>query len=130
MIERRDLYIDGQWVTPTSGEVITVDEAATGEIIGTVPAGDAMDAERAILAARRSADGWAQVPMAERADIVTAIAAGLREREAELARVMAHMTRFREPRGVYTEAGGCIDTTREFARWICPGTCDLALPAA
>lgn len=49
---------------------------------------------------------------------------------AELARVMAHMTRFREPRGVYTEAGGCIDTTREFARWICPGTCDLTLPAA
>ena len=89
MIERRDLYIDGQWVTPTSGEVITVDEAATGEIIGTVPAGDAADAERAILAARRSADGWAQVPTAERADIVTAIAAGLREREAELARIMA-----------------------------------------
>lgn len=89
MIERRDLYIDGQWVTPASGEVITVDEAATGEIIGTVPAGDASDGERAILAARRSADAWAQVPIEERADVVTAIAAGLREREAELARVMA-----------------------------------------
>ena len=89
MIERRDLYIDGQWVTPTTAEVITVDEAATGDIIGTVPAGDATDAERAILAARRSADTWAQVPIAERADIVTAIASGLREREAELARIMA-----------------------------------------
>ena len=89
MIERRDLYIDGQWVTPASGEVITVDEAATGEIIGTVPAGDVTDAERAILAARRSADAWAEVPIAERADVVTAIAAGLREREADLARVMA-----------------------------------------
>ena len=51
MIERRDLYIDGQWVTPASGEVISVDEAATGDIIGTVPSGDATDAERAILAA-------------------------------------------------------------------------------
>lgn len=89
MIERRDLYIDGQWVTPASGEVITVDEAATGEIIGTVPAGDVTDAERAILAARRSADAWAEVPIAERADVVTAIAAGLREREADLARIMA-----------------------------------------
>jgi len=89
VIERGDLYIDGQWVTPTSGEVITVDEAATGDVIGTVPAGDATDAERAILAARRSADSWAQVPIAQRADVVTAIAAGLREREAELARIMA-----------------------------------------
>jgi acyl-CoA reductase-like NAD-dependent aldehyde dehydrogenase len=89
VIERRDLYIDGQWVTPATSDVITVDEAATGEIIGTVPAGDVTDAERAILAARRSADGWARVPIAERADVVTAIATGLREREAELARIMA-----------------------------------------
>jgi hypothetical protein len=47
----------------------------------------------------------------------------------ELARVMALMTRWREPRGVYTDAGGCMDTTREFARWVRPGTSDLALPA-
>ncbi len=89
MIERNDLYIDGQWVTPAGGDVITVDEAATGEIIGTVPAGDVVDGERAIVAARRSFDEWAQVPIAERADVVTAIATGLREREDELARIMA-----------------------------------------
>jgi len=89
VIERRDLYIDGQWVTPASGEVITVDEAATGDVIGTVPAGDVTDAERAILAARRSFDAWAAVPIEERADIVTAIAAGLKARDEELGRVMA-----------------------------------------
>lgn len=49
---------------------------------------------------------------------------------AELARIMGLMTRYREPRGVYTAAGGCIDTTREFARWVRPGTADLVLPAA
>ncbi len=89
MIERNKLYIDGEWVTPAGGDVITVVEAATGEIIGTVPAGDAVDAERAILAARRAFDEWSQVPIAERADVVTAIAAGLREREDELAQIMA-----------------------------------------
>ena len=46
----------------------------------------------------------------------------------ELARVMALMTRWREPRGVYTEAGGCMDTTREFARWVRPGTSDMPIP--
>lgn len=47
---------------------------------------------------------------------------------AEVARIMAVMERYRESRGVYTTAGGCIDTTREFARWVCPGTADLVLP--
>ena len=49
---------------------------------------------------------------------------------AEVARIMATMARYRESRGVYTAAGGCIDTTREFARWVCPGTADLVLPTA
>lgn len=48
----------------------------------------------------------------------------------ELARVMALMTRWREARGTYTEAGGCMDTTREFARWVHPGTTDIVLPAS
>jgi hypothetical protein len=49
---------------------------------------------------------------------------------AELERVMSVMVRYREPRGVYTAAGGCMDTTREFARWVRPGTADLVIPAA
>ncbi len=47
---------------------------------------------------------------------------------AALAQVMARMTRWREPRGVYTDAGGCMDTTREFARWVRPGTSDMPIP--
>jgi hypothetical protein len=47
---------------------------------------------------------------------------------AELAPLLEKMQRFREPRGVYTEAGGCMDTTREFARSVCPGTSDIVLP--
>lgn len=46
----------------------------------------------------------------------------------ELARILAIMTRYREARGVYTDAGGCIDTTREFPRWVHPCSTDLALP--
>jgi hypothetical protein len=42
--------------------------------------------------------------------------------------ILAAMLRPREPRGVYRD-GGCLDTTRECARWVRPGTCDLALPA-
>jgi hypothetical protein len=46
----------------------------------------------------------------------------------EVERILALMQRYREPRGVY-QNGGCMDTTREFARWVRPGTADLVLPA-
>jgi hypothetical protein len=46
---------------------------------------------------------------------------------SEVARILAEMFRLREPKGVYGN-GGCIDTSREYPRWVCPGTGDLVLP--
>ncbi len=89
MIERSQLYIDGRWVSPSSGDVITVDEAATEEVIGTVPSGTVEDAEQAIMGARRAFEGWSTTPIAERAAVVQAIAEGLRANETELAEIMA-----------------------------------------
>jgi hypothetical protein len=42
--------------------------------------------------------------------------------------ILQRMMRPRDPYRVYGD-GGCIDTTREFLRWVRPGTCDVALPA-
>lgn len=42
--------------------------------------------------------------------------------------VLERMLRYRDPRGVY-QAGGCIDTTREYPRRVCPGSPELVLPA-
>ena len=58
---------------------------------------------------------------------VETLVAAARQDEPELERILALMQRYREPRGVYRD-GGCLDTTREFARWVCPGTTDLVLP--
>lgn len=46
---------------------------------------------------------------------------------AEKARVLERMMRMRDPQGVYAE-GGCIDSTRESVRWICPETSDITIP--
>lgn len=46
---------------------------------------------------------------------------------AEVERILDRMMRMRDPQDVYAE-GGCIDASREYARWICPGTADLILP--
>lgn len=46
---------------------------------------------------------------------------------AEKARVLQEMQRYREPSGHYGN-GGCIDTSREYPRWVRPGTADMVLP--
>ena len=46
---------------------------------------------------------------------------------AETARILELMLRMREPKGVY-QSGGCIDTSREYPRWMRPGTADMVLP--
>lgn len=48
---------------------------------------------------------------------------------ASLARILQAMLRLRDPKGVYQD-GGCLDTTREYPRQLCPGTADLRLPDA
>ncbi|WP_223247309.1 hypothetical protein [Sulfuriferula sp. AH1] len=45
----------------------------------------------------------------------------------EVERILAEMLRLREPQGIYVD-GGCIDTSREYPRWVCPHTADLQLP--
>lgn len=46
---------------------------------------------------------------------------------AEVARIMELMLRLRDPQEVHAD-GGCIDASREFPRWVCPGSADLILP--
>lgn len=50
-----------------------------------------------------------------------------RQNPTEEAGILARMQRYRDPSGTYAE-GGCLDSTREAPRWVCPGTADLNLP--
>jgi hypothetical protein len=71
----------------------------------------------------RDAEGQERIDEAK----VDMLVAAAQHNESELERILPLMQRYREPRGVYRD-GGCLDTTREFARWVCPGTADLVLP--
>lgn len=41
--------------------------------------------------------------------------------------ILQEMMKYRVPLGTF-ENGGCIDTTREYPRYVCPGTSDIVLP--
>lgn len=58
---------------------------------------------------------------------VEALVAAVLTDAAEVERILTLMQRYRAPRGSYDQ-GGCMDSTREFARWVYPATSDLVLP--
>jgi hypothetical protein len=74
-------------------------------------------------ATRRSADGVLSVDDGE---VDRLVAQSLAD-PTEIERILGIMLRPREPQGVY-ENGGCIDISRECARWVRPGSADIALP--
>ena len=60
-------------------------------------------------------------------DKVEACVARTRADATASATVLQRMLRIRDPQGVYAQ-GGCIDATRECARWVLPGHADIVLP--
>ena len=56
------------------------------------------------------------------------VATSLRD-PAEVARILDKMQRLRDPQGVYQE-GGCVDSSREFPKWVGAGSTDIVLPGA
>ena len=59
--------------------------------------------------------------------LVTARLNALAGDPAQTARILQQMLRLRDPQGV-AGSGGCLDASREYPRWVCPDTADLALP--
>ena len=67
---RRQCYVNGQWIDANGGGAIEVDNPATGETIGTVPALGAEETRAAIEAADAAWDGWRSRPAKERANLM------------------------------------------------------------
>src|SRR3954467_2653528 len=84
-IVRDRIYIGGEWVEPHGGGTFDVIDATTEQVIGTVPASDAEDVDRAVKAARPAFEQWSQVAPHERAEACQAIGAKLAERGEEIA---------------------------------------------
>ncbi|TFZ04956.1 aldehyde dehydrogenase family protein [Ramlibacter rhizophilus] len=81
-------YIGGQWVR-SGGAPMPVHDSSTEQVFATVPAGSAAEAAQAVLAARAAFEAWSTRPVAERAEYLERIAAGLKARTDELATTIA-----------------------------------------
>ena len=67
---RRQCYVNGHWIDAGSGDAIEVDNPATGEIIGAVPALGAAETREAVEAADAAWPAWRARPAKERANLM------------------------------------------------------------
>lgn len=82
------MYIDGQFVNWQGDSWIDVINPATEACLSRIPDGDAEHAKRAIDAAERAQPAWEALPAIERAGWLRKIAAGIRERAAEISQMI------------------------------------------
>lgn len=83
------LYIDGVWVKPDGKEVLEVINSSTEAVMGTIPAGSAVDADRAVTAASKAFTTWSLTSPGERRQFLVKLAEALTARQDELGEVMA-----------------------------------------
>jgi aldehyde dehydrogenase (NAD+) len=86
--DRDAIYIDGQWVSSPGSETIEVENPATEQVIGRIPAGTAADVDRAVAAARAAFDGWAATSPEERSKYLSRLHDALASRHEELAQTI------------------------------------------
>ncbi|CAH2713830.1 Betaine aldehyde dehydrogenase [Neobacillus rhizosphaerae] len=82
-----NMFIDGEWITSTSGEKREVINPANGELIAVAAEGAAEDAKYAISVARKTFDSgiWSTLPFKTRAKYLHNIANLLEENAEEIA---------------------------------------------
>ncbi len=101
MIEKRDFYINGQWVAPAAPRDCAVIDPSTEEPCAIISLGDVADTEAAVAAAKAALPGWAATPPAERLALVEKIYEIYQARAEEMAQAMS------------LEMGAPIDLARE-----------------
>lgn len=109
---REACYIDGKWVQADSGKTVSINNPATGEMLGKIPECGQAETKRAIEAANKAWVTWRQFSAKERSDILWAWAHLIDKNKDDLALIMTL-----EQGKPLTEAKGEIDYANGFIKW-------------
>lgn len=66
LLDRRNFYINGEWVAPASANDLEVIDPSTEEACAVISLGDEADTNAAVAAAKAAFPGWSNTPVAER----------------------------------------------------------------
>lgn len=100
MIEKRDFYINGQWVAPAAAKDHNVIDPSTEEPCAVISLGSEADTNAAVAAAKAALPGWMATPVEERIALVEKLIEVYQARGEDLAQAMS------------TEMGAPIEMSR------------------
>src|SRR5688572_15040333 len=87
-VQRRDMFIGGEWQPAAEGETETITNPANGEAIAEVAKGSKADVDRAVQAARKAFDEtWFDTTPGERSALLWKLAERIEENIDELIRI-------------------------------------------
>ena len=66
MLNKRQFYINGQWVDPAKANDFDVIDPSTEDVIGVISLGGQVDTDAAVAASKAAFESWSQTPKAER----------------------------------------------------------------
>ncbi|MEM7169627.1 MAG: aldehyde dehydrogenase family protein [Pseudomonadota bacterium] len=74
MLEKRDFYINGQWVAPAEAHDLMVINPSNEEPCAVISLGGQADTDAAVVAARAAFEGWRDTPLETRLALVEKLA--------------------------------------------------------
>tara|TARA_R110002074_G_scaffold308168_1_gene479039 strand:+ start:4147 stop:5574 length:1428 start_codon:yes stop_codon:yes gene_type:complete len=89
MLEKRDFYINGQWVSPAKPNDYAVIDPSTEEQCAVISLGGQADTDAAVRAARAAFDSWSLTSKDERTKLIEKLAEIYDARQEEMAQAMS-----------------------------------------
>ncbi|MCO4757433.1 MAG: aldehyde dehydrogenase family protein [Oceanospirillaceae bacterium] len=89
MLEKREFYINGQWVSPARTNDFEVINPSTEEPCAVISLGAKEDTDAAVAAARNAFEGWSQTSKEERMALLEKLYAIYKARSAEMAEAIS-----------------------------------------
>ncbi|MBV7408035.1 aldehyde dehydrogenase family protein [Maritimibacter sp. DP1N21-5] len=88
MLEKRDFYINGEWVSPTTPHDHEVIDPSTEEPCAVISLASEADVDKAVAAARAAFPDWMMTPVEERIALVEKFLAIYKERSEDIAQAV------------------------------------------
>ena len=89
MLEHRNFYINGQWVSPAEPNDFPVINPSTEEQCAVISLGSQADTDAAVTAAKTAFEGWSQTSKTERLALIKRLAEVYKDRAEEMAQAMS-----------------------------------------
>ena len=107
------MLIDGAWVDSVSGATLMVENPGRRTPVASIPAGGAVDVDRAVRAAQKAFPAWSRTVPRQRGRLLLRIAEVLEARIEEMARTIAEET----GNAIRTQARGEATLTADIFRY-------------